>query len=46
MRVTFRELQNEAQVDPTTGKLTVHGNEVGLVYYRTGYDEDNYCKDG
>jgi glutathione synthase len=46
MRVTFTELAAEGKVDETTGVLSVYDNEVALVYFRTGYDEDNYCKDG
>lgn len=46
MRVTFSELLTASRVDNKTGALFVHDNEVALVYYRTGYDEDDYFKDG
>ena len=44
MRKTFLQVYQEAQVD-NNKKLTVDGHEIGLVYYRTGYQADHYMMD-
>ena len=42
MRATFADIYREAKIDETTNALFFRGREVGLVYYRTGYSEEQY----
>ena len=46
LRKTLGEVVEEASFDQTTKKLTIDGHEIGLVYYRTGYQADHYMIDG
>lgn len=41
MRCTFEEIGKYGKIDEQS-RLTVHNREIGFVYYRTGYQEDNY----
>jgi len=40
LRRKFSEL--DYQIEEETGKLLVEGKEIGLVYFRTGYQEEQY----
>jgi len=40
MRCTFDEINEHGNLDKESGILTVHGKEIGLVYYRNGYSVD------
>jgi glutathione synthase len=42
MRCTLTQIAREASVDPETNTLSIRGREIGLVYYRSGYQIDNY----
>ncbi|CAG8630882.1 6228_t:CDS:10, partial [Paraglomus occultum] len=42
IRKTLAEVSEQASVDPTTGSLTIAGNEISVVYYRAGYSPDDY----
>lgn len=42
MRKTFKQIGEEAEVDYETQSLRVAGNEIGFVYYRTGYQLEQY----
>jgi glutathione synthase len=37
MRLTLREIGERSRVDEETKSLHIDGNEIGFVYYRTGY---------
>jgi glutathione synthase len=37
LRATFAEVWRSYEIDPATRVLRVQGREIGLVYYRTGY---------
>ena len=37
LRATFVEVWKTYEIDPATKVLRVQGLEIGLVYYRTGY---------
>lgn len=37
IRASFQQLQEILQVDPHSKVLRVQGKEIGIVYYRTGY---------
>lgn len=45
MRVTFESVTNEGEVDPVTKILKIRGKEIGFVYYRTGYQMEQYAND-
>ena len=45
MRKSFLEVIEQSEVDQNK-KLTVDGCEIGLVYYRTGYQAEQYYIDG
>ena len=45
MRATFEEMKEWAKVDEE-GVLTVRGKEVALVYYRSGYQKEQYMVEG
>ena len=42
MRCTLKEINKEAKVDKE-GRLFMRGKEIGIVYYRSGYAEQQYC---
>jgi hypothetical protein len=42
MRATFSEIAREAAVDPVTNILYFRGKEIGLIYYRAGFDSIHY----
>jgi len=42
LRVTLEEVYNNSEFDESTGTLYVHGQEVGLVYFRAGYIPEHY----
>jgi len=37
MRCTFQEIKDEGNIDKDTHILRVRGEEIGFVYYRSGY---------
>ena len=37
LRVTFEDIKKYHEIDPLTNALKVMGKEIGMVYYRTGY---------
>ena len=45
MFCTFSEIAREASVNDK-GVLRIHGKEIGLVYFRTGYQSDHYQTNG
>eukprot|EP00331_Platyophrya_macrostoma_P002190 CAMPEP_0176408024 /NCGR_PEP_ID=MMETSP0127-20121128/1722_1 /TAXON_ID=938130 /ORGANISM="Platyophrya macrostoma, Strain WH" /LENGTH=660 /DNA_ID=CAMNT_0017787265 /DNA_START=21 /DNA_END=2003 /DNA_ORIENTATION=- len=42
VRMTFKQIYEGHRFDKDTGKLYVNGDEIGLVYYRTGYTIEDY----
>ena len=42
MRKTLKELITQSVLCPKTKVLKVDGNEIGLVYYRTCYQQEHY----
>ena len=46
IRKTFLEVAFQADFDERSKKLSVDGREIGLVYYRTGYQAEHYMIDG
>lgn len=42
MRATFPEIAREGTVDPATNVLRFRGKEIGLVYFRAGFDGSQY----
>ena len=42
MRCTLSEINKEGKVDEQ-GRLFLRGKEIGIVYYRSGYTEQQYC---
>ena len=42
MRKTLKELIAQSVLCPKTKVLKVDGNEIGLVYYRTCYQQEHY----
>ena len=42
MRATFAEIGREAKVDPETNALFFRGREIGLVYFRAGFDGSHF----
>lgn len=45
MRMTFKEILQEKELNENN-VLTVRGKEIGFVYYRTGYQEEQYTDEG
>ena len=43
MRKTFAQIATEAVLDPASKQQSIEGREVGLVYYRSGYQAEQYC---
>ena len=39
LRLTLSQISESIRVDPQDGLLYVQGKEIGLVYYRSGYQE-------
>ena len=42
LRATFTEVWKSYEIDQVTKVLRVQGREIGLVYYRTGYQYEQY----
>lgn len=42
MRMTFSQIAENCEVDAVTKALKVKGREIGFVYYRTGYQLEQY----
>lgn len=42
LRCTFEEIYRYGRLDNETGVLRVHNREIAFVYYRTGYQLDQY----
>ena len=42
IRASFEDVYKNHKFDESTGTLHVHGYEVGLVYFRAGYQPDHY----
>jgi len=45
IRASFEDVYKNHKFDESTGTLTVHGYEVGLVYFRAGYQPDHYVSE-
>jgi hypothetical protein len=45
MRMTFEEIGHNLEVDEKTKTLKVRGREIAFVYYRTGYQVEQYTSD-
>ena len=45
MRLTFAQVKDEADIDKDTHILTIRGEEIGFVYYRSGYQVEQYPTD-
>ena len=45
MRMTFSEIHKMHSFDQKTHVLTVRGKEIGFVYYRCGYQVEQYTCD-
>lgn len=45
VRASFEDVYKNHKFDESTGTLQVHGQEVGLVYFRAGYQPDHYTSD-
>ena len=45
MRLTFAQVKEEADIDKDTHILTIRGEEIGFVYYRSGYQVEQYPTD-
>jgi hypothetical protein len=41
LRLTFKQINQHGIID-TDGSLVVQGKTIGLVYYRTGYSDNQY----
>ena len=46
MRKTMAEIAREGSCDASSKKLFVNGKEIGFVYYRTGYQLEQYLIEG
>jgi glutathione synthase len=42
MRYTLKEISQRAKFDEETHVLTINGFEIGFVYYRAGYQVEQY----
>ena len=42
MRCTFSEIQENAELDKDNHILKIRGEEIGFVYYRSGYQIEQY----
>ena len=42
MRLTFAQVKEEGTIDKDTHILTIRGEEIGFVYYRSGYQVEQY----
>ena len=40
--MTFKQIAEFSVIDSDTKVLAIHGHEIGLVYYRTGYCFEQY----
>ena len=45
MRMTFSEIYKNHSMDPHSNVLTVRGKEIGFVYYRCGYQAEQYTSE-
>lgn len=45
LRATFEDIYTYHEIDPVTRSLKVMGKEIGLVYYRTGYQIEQYASE-
>lgn len=41
--MTFKQLQKDMHIDPKTKVMHVRSKEIALVYYRTGYQFEQYA---
>jgi len=42
MRMTFNQIAKSMKFDEETHKLTINDKEIGFVYYRSGYQVEQY----
>ena len=42
IRATFKQIYQNMDVDSNTNILQVYGREIGFVYYRSGYQIEQY----
>ena len=45
MRLSFADIAELKQVDPQTNIIQVRGKEIGFVYYRAGYQVEQYTSE-
>ena len=46
MRRTLSQIASDGSIDPNTKQLSIDDIEIGFVYFRTGYQAEQYCVDG
>lgn len=42
MRLSFSQIEKLSEMDPETNILRIRGKEIGFVYYRAGYQVEQY----